>query len=146
MTPLALEAWARDVVDLFLNGCRGSPRQQLRIDRMLSRHRTAVISLRLVMLAALVTSGVAAATDQDVPAMLEKYRCTICHSDRETMAGPSWVDIAAEYRGKPKAEAKLVAVVKKGVHGGGPWPMPPLPEVPDADAQTIVHYILQQKR
>ena len=113
---------------------------------MLCSHRTAVIALRFVMLAALVTSGVAAAADQDVPAMLEKYRCTICHSDRETMAGPSWMDIAAEYRGKPHAEAKLAAVVKKGVHGGGPWPMPPLPEVPEADAKRIVHYILQQQR
>jgi len=105
----------------------------------------AALPLRLLLIVGLAASGVAAATDQDVPAMMQKYGCNLCHSDRETMAGPSWVDIAAEYRGKPKAEAKLVAVVKKGVHGGGPWPMPPLPEVPDADAQTIVHYILQQK-
>jgi cytochrome c len=146
MTPLEFEAWTGDVVHLFRNGCRGPPRQLLWIDRMLSRHGTALLPLRLLILAALVTGGAAAAADQDVPAMLEQYRCTICHSDRETMAGPSWVDIAAEYRGKPKAEAKLAAVVKKGVHGGGPWPMPPLPEVPDADAKAIVHYILQQKR
>ena len=101
--------------------------------------------LRFLILTALVVSGVAAAQDEEVPAMMQKYGCTLCHSDRETMAGPAWVDVAAEHRGKPKAEATLAAVVKKGVHGGGPWPMPPLPEVPDADAKAIVHYILQQK-
>jgi len=105
----------------------------------------AALPLRLLLIAGLAASGVAAATDQDVPAMMQKYGCNLCHSDRETMAGPSWVDIASEYRGKPRAEAKLAAVVRKGVHGGGPWPMPPLPEVPDADAKQIVRYILAQK-
>ena len=102
--------------------------------------------LRLLMLAALASSGAAPAQDQDVPAMMQKYGCSICHSDRETMAGPAWADVAAEYRDHPKAAATLAAVVKKGVHGEGPWPMPPLPEVSDADARKIVRYILDQKR
>ncbi len=102
---------------------------------------------RPLLLAALAVSGFAAAADDpNVPAMMEKYGCGICHSDRETMAGPSWVDIAARYRGNARAAAILAAEVKKGVHGGGPWPMPPLPEVPDADTQAIVRYILAQQR
>ena len=103
------------------------------------------LPFRLLLIAGLAASGIAAAADPDVPAMMQKHGCNLCHSDRETMAGPSWVDIAEAYRGKPRAEAKLVAVVKKGVHGGGPWPMPPLPEVPDAEAKQIVRYILRQK-
>ena len=140
------EAWAGDVVNLFLNGCRGSARQRLGIDRMPSRHRITAKHLGLLTVAALAFSAVAPAQDQEVPAMMQKNGCSICHSDRETMAGPAWVDIAAAYRGNPKAETALAAVVKKGVHGNGPWPMPPLPEVSDADTRKIVHYILAQKR
>jgi cytochrome c551/c552 len=100
----------------------------------------------IILAAALVVHGIATAQDRDAPAMIQTYGCTICHSDRETMAGPPWVDIAAKYHGNPKAASVVVAVVKKGKHGGGPWPMPPLPEVPDADAQVIARYILAQKR
>lgn len=103
------------------------------------------MNLRLLLLAALAVSGTVSAQEPDAPAMMEKYGCGICHSDRETMAGPSWVDIAAKYRGNAKAVTILAAEVRKGVHGGGPWPMPPLPEVPTADAQAIARYILAQQ-
>jgi cytochrome c len=101
----------------------------------------------LAALAAAVASAPALAQTKDanVAALTEKYRCTICHDATETKAGPSWADIAAQYRGNPRATAVLVGVVKKGQHGGGPWPMPPLPEVPDADAMAIVRYILATK-
>ena len=103
--------------------------------------------LSSLLLAALAVSGFAAAADDpNVPAMMEKYGCGTCHSERETMAGPSWVDIAAKYRGNAKAVTILAAEVRKGVHGGGPWPMPPLPEVPDAQARRIIHHVLAQKR
>jgi cytochrome c len=100
---------------------------------------------RLVIAAALVVSGIAAVHARDAPAMIEDYGCNICHSDRETMAGPAWVDVAVKYRGNPNATAVIVAVMKKGKHGGGPWPMPPLPEVSDADAHVIARYILKQR-
>ena len=63
-------------------------------------------------------------------------------ADRETKTGPAYADVAARYRGDPKAIARLTAVVKQGAHGAGPWPMPPHPEVSAADARTMVHYIL----
>jgi cytochrome c len=103
------------------------------------------MSLRLLLPVALVASGIASAQERDAPAMMQAYGCGICHSDRETMAGPAWVDVANKYRGNPKAASTVVAVMKKGKHGGGPWPMPPLPEVSDADAQVIARYILAQK-
>ena len=76
---------------------------------------------------------------------MEHYGCSLCHADREPMAGPSWAEIAAEYRANPRAAAILTDIVKKGKHGNAIWPMPPLPEVTDADAKRIVHYILEQK-
>lgn len=101
-------------------------------------------------LAALVTLcaallGVGAAHAEDAPALLQKYKCYICHADREPKAGPAYVDVATMYRGKPNATATLVAIVKKGAHGAGPWRMPPHPEVSNAEATKIVRYILSLK-
>ena len=79
------------------------------------------------------------------PAMLEQYKCYFCHTDREPKAGPAFADIAARYRGKPQATRMLVASVRNGRHGEGPWHMPPHPEVSEADAKTMVEYILSLK-
>ncbi len=79
-------------------------------------------------------------------ALLERYRCYVCHADQEGRTGPAFVDVAARYRGDLRAEAMLVAEVRKGTHGSGPWHMPPHPEVSAADARTMVRYILSLKK
>jgi cytochrome c len=80
------------------------------------------------------------------PALLERYRCYVCHADQETRTGPAFVDVAARYRGDSQARARLVAEVRKGTHGSGPWHMPPHPEVAAADARTMVRYILSLQK
>ena len=85
------------------------------------------------------------ANAQEARALLQKHNCTICHATEEAGAGPAFVDIAEKYKGNPKAAAILRAVVKNGKHGGGPWHMPPSPEVTDADAEIMVRYILSLK-
>jgi cytochrome c len=97
----------------------------------------------LFLTAGLLAAGIAQA--QDPQALLQKHSCTICHATEEAGAGPAFVDIAEKYKGNPKAAANLRAVVKKGKHGSGPWHMPPLPEVTDADAEIMVRYILSLK-
>ena len=77
--------------------------------------------------------------------LLRKYDCYICHADTETRTGPAFADVAARYRRDPNAVATLTALVKKGAHGSGPWHMPPMPQVPDANALQMVDYILAQK-
>jgi cytochrome c551/c552 len=52
--------------------------------------------------------------------------------------------VAGRYKGNPKAVAILTAVVKKGEHGDALWPMPPLPQVPDADARRMIAHVLAQ--
>jgi len=86
-----------------------------------------------------------AAEARDVQSLLKTYDCAICHSERETKTGPAHVDVAVKYRNNPKAVSTLVNVIRKGVHGEGPWPMPPLPEVPPADARKIAEYVLSLK-
>ena len=75
-------------------------------------------------------------------ALMERYRCVVCHRDDEARTGPAYSDVAARYRGDPAARARLVAAIRKGEHGKGPWPMPPHPEVSAADAKVMVRYIL----
>ncbi len=94
--------------------------------------------------AMIVTAGltIGAAHAQDAQALLQHYRCYICHDDRETRTGPAYVDVAAKYRGNPNASTLLVVVVRQGAHGAGPWHMPPHPEVSEADARVMARYIL----
>ena len=79
---------------------------------------------------------------QGARALLERYDCHYCHSERDEKAGPAYADIAAKHRGDPKAVAAVMAVIRKGRHGGAPWPMPPLPQVPEDDARRMAVYIL----
>lgn len=74
--------------------------------------------------------------------LLQQYNCYICHADNKTKTGPAYVDVAARYRGNPKAVSMIAAAIKKGDHGYGPWHMPPHPEVSGADARKMARYIL----
>lgn len=83
---------------------------------------------------------------QTPQALLEHYKCYSCHAEREVKTGPAFVDVAAKYRGDPRAAASLTRAVEQGAHGAGPWHMPPHPEVSDKDARTIITYILSLRR
>lgn len=75
-----------------------------------------------------------------------KSACTACHAVDKKLVGPSYKDVAKKYAGNAKAEAMLIEKVKKG--GVGTWgqvPMPPNPNVKDADIQTLVKWVLSQK-
>lgn len=72
--------------------------------------------------------------------------CMNCHMVDKKMVGPGFKDVAAKYKGDAAAEAKLIDKVKKG--GTGVWgtiPMPPNPNVTDANLKTIVQWILSGK-
>ena len=75
-----------------------------------------------------------------------KNACTACHSVDKKLVGPAYKDVAAKYRAEKGAEAKLVEKVKKGSVGvWGQVPMPPNAAVSDADAATLVKWILSIK-
>jgi cytochrome c len=79
-------------------------------------------------------------------ALLQRYKCTVCHARDEPRTGPAFIDVAAKYRGDAMAPARLAREVASGTHGRGPWPMPPHPEVSAADARAMVRYILSLKK
>jgi cytochrome c len=94
----------------------------------------------IILAAALFEAG--SAHGQDPRALLHEYKCYICHDDTETKAGPAYADVSAAYRDNPNAVQMVARVIKQGQHGGGPWHMPPHPEVSDAEARAMARYIL----
>lgn len=100
------------------------------------------MALRGALMACLVGASAAAAAPADPPASLERYRCTLCHAERETLAGPAFADVAAKYAGDRQAVAKIAQDIRQGLRSGAPWHMPPHPEVSRSDARTMARYIM----
>jgi cytochrome c len=78
--------------------------------------------------------------------LAKKSACTACHAIDKKLVGPAYKDVAAKYKGNPKAQAMLEEKVKKG--GVGNWgqvPMPPNASVKDEDVKTLVKWVLSQK-
>ncbi len=96
-----------------------------------------------VVSATLLSLSGAASADQ---ALAQKNACMSCHGVDKKIVGPAFKDVAKKYAGDKTAEAKLIAKVKAG--GKGVWgeiPMPPNPQVNDADMKKIVAWVLSLK-
>ena len=98
--------------------------------------------------AAVATAPAASPTVDAVAAQVlaTKHACMTCHKVDAKLIGPGFKEVAAKYKGDKTAEAKLVSKVKQG--GSGAWgsiPMPPHPQVPDADIKTVVQWVLSLK-
>lgn len=94
-----------------------------------------------VVLSALTSSGAMASAD-----LAKAKNCMACHAVASKLVGPAFKDVGAKYAGQKDAENKLVAKVMKG--GSGSWgavPMPANPQVSEAEARTLVKWVLAQK-
>ncbi|MDQ6619610.1 MAG: c-type cytochrome [Pseudomonadota bacterium] len=92
-------------------------------------------------LAALVFAS--AATAQSGEDLLKKNGCTACHAIDKKVVGPAYMEVSEKYKTDTGAAARLMDKVKKG--GSGVWgqiPMPPNPQVSDADLKTMISFIL----
>ena len=105
------------------------------------KHRSRWIGLCSV-LTLWLPSAIAADAPIDVAAALTHYRCYICHSDHEPLVGPAFADIAARYRGKRGSVSYITEDIATGISSGGPWHMPPHPEVSRAEARAMARYIM----
>lgn len=74
-------------------------------------------------------------------ALMDGSDCRTCHKDRETVIGPSYLDVANKY-----TEADTDMLIAKIIDGGsGNWgeiPMTPHPNLDKADVEKMVTYIL----
>ena len=94
-----------------------------------------------MMLSALASSSAMANAD-----LAKAKNCMACHAVATKVLGPAFKDVAAKYAGQKDAEDKLVGKVLKG--GSGAWgtmPMPANPQVSDAEARTLVKWVMAQK-
>ncbi|GGE76526.1 c-type cytochrome [Massilia psychrophila] len=94
-----------------------------------------------MMLSAMVSTGAMANAD-----LAKAKNCMACHAVANKVLGPAYKDVAAKYTGQKDAEDKLVGKVLKG--GSGAWgavPMPANPQVSEAEARTLVKWIMAQK-
>jgi cytochrome c len=106
------------------------------LENAMKRYQMVVLAL-----SALVSSSAMANLD-----LAKAKNCMACHAVANKLVGPAYKDVAAKYAGQKDAEDKLVAKVMKG--GSGSWgavPMPANPQVTEAEAHTLVKWVLAQK-
>ena len=79
--------------------------------------------------------------------LISKNDCLTCHRPTEKLTGPSYQDVANKYASQ--APAIIPQLAEKIIKGGsGVWgqvPMLPHPNVSQADAETMVKYVLLLK-
>lgn len=72
--------------------------------------------------------------------------CMACHAVGSKLIGPAYKDVAAKYAGDAGAEDRLTQKVLKG--GSGVWGqvvMPANTQVSEAEARTLVKWVLSLK-
>ena len=90
----------------------------------------------------LLSSSAAFADDE----LYKTKNCFACHRIDRTTLGPSFRTIAAKYVEDKGADVKLATKIREG--GVGVWgqvPMPPQPQVTEAEALTLARWILELK-
>ena len=99
-------------------------------------------SLLVCLAVSALTSGAAMANAD----LAKAKNCMACHAVGNKVVGPAYKDVAAKYAGQKDAEDKLTQKVLKG--GSGVWgavPMPANAQVSEAEARTLVKWILSLK-
>jgi len=103
--------------------------------------RSLMMSMAMSALAALSCTSAFAQAD-----LAKAKNCMSCHAVANKLVGPAYKDVAAKYAGQKGAEEKLVQKVMKGGAGvWGPVPMPANPQVSEAEARSLVKWVLAQK-
>lgn len=105
-----------------------------------------VAAAALAALFAAVAPRPAAAAVPPGEKLFESNDCTTCHAIDHKVIGPAFVDVAKKFAGQKDAVSTLVAAVKNGHVGTwGMVPMPPHPNLTDAQIKEIVDWILSLK-
>lgn len=93
---------------------------------------------KVAVVAAVAAAGGAA----DVKGLLASNACTACHGVSNRIVGPGFNEVLAKHKGKDDLVTYLAAKIKAGGSGVyGAVPMPPQPQISDADAKAIAEWI-----
>ncbi len=98
----------------------------------------------LVALTACSGLAQAASDPAKVHEILSKNACLACHAVDKKLVGPAYQDVAAKHKGDADAAALLAKHIREGSSGvWGPIPMPPNPNISDADIKMVVEWVLE---
>mgnify|MGYP006201341857 CR=1 FL=1 len=106
----------------------------------------------LAALLAMALLGAAAPASANPEEAMTKAGCMACHAKDKKMVGPSFQQIAAQWRDKPDAEKTLVTTVRQGsLAAGGPhWGQVKMPDdseraqISEREARRMVRWIMKQ--
>jgi cytochrome c len=88
-------------------------------------------------------AGSGSADSAKAQQLVQANGCVSCHARDKKVLGPAFIDISKKYKGNPDIIKTLAAKLKSGGSGvWGPVPMPANPNVSDADAKTMLEWIL----
>jgi cytochrome c len=101
--------------------------------------------MKRILLAGLVLSAFASHAATTTADLAKAKNCMVCHALTSKVVGPAYNSVAAKYAGQKDAEDKLTKKVLIGGYGvWGPVPMPANPQVTEAEARTLVKWVLSQ--
>ena len=101
------------------------------------------ILLCLAATGALWSAGAHAQDAAAAKALATKSACMACHAVDKKLVGPAFKDVAAKHKGKADLEAYLMGKIQGGSSGVyGAIPMPPQPQLSEADARSIARWIV----
>ncbi|MFT5644103.1 MAG: cytochrome c551/c552/cytochrome c553 [Janthinobacterium sp.] len=87
-------------------------------------------------------TAAAPASDAHIMGLLKANNCTACHAVGSRLVGPGFNEIAAKYKNRADLKAYLAMKIKNGGSGvWGPMPMPPQPNIKEADVNAIAGWI-----
>ena len=89
----------------------------------------------------LFVAGTAFASEE----LFKKSNCMACHAIDQKRLGPSMKEVAVKYTGDASAADRLAQKIRAGGGVWGEMAMPAQPQVSEADAKTLVEYILSIK-
>jgi len=75
-------------------------------------HLAVTVSLSAASM--LMATGAFAADEAAARALARQSDCFKCHGVSKKIDGPAWKEVAAKYRGKPGAEARLIEHITSG--------------------------------
>jgi len=103
--------------------------------------RMLLVCLAVGTMGAIVSNAALANAD-----LAKAKNCMACHAIGSKVIGPAYKDVAAKYAGQKDAEDRLTQKVLKG--GTGVWGVAMMPantQVNEAEARTLVKWILTLK-
>lgn len=104
------------------------------------------LNLRIIISALATVAALLAFPASADQSLAASKNCMACHGVEKKLVGPAFKDVARMYAGKKDAQSLMATKIMKGSSGvWGPMPMPPNPQVSEADAKKLAAWVSSLK-